>query len=297
MKRLIFAVIAALFLPAVAHAQYAYEPTYGSTNSTQFRAFSSLSDVSSLQLEGPQRFTEAGDTDVIGGAYTRWEDTVVDGNRYEGHYQKSWRPFEGQRTRAMIYIPVDVITVNGKSETTAAIVGSLEYPINDNWSLTPGAAFGAAWVPAALGLDGSMVMGSVTSRYRFPQVGRGDLVLADEIAYSHTLNGVLTSKQPFYAATASWIYRNGLGYQFPLETMMFGRQSSMRISYTYTYLDGDPVGQNNYNEVAVSLGVRNREAAAKNAFDLLRFGLVFNWGQNIGGAVAKEGTLTVGYRF
>jgi hypothetical protein len=298
MKRLIFAVVAALFLlPALAHAQAPYEPIYGSTNSAQFRFFSTALDMASVQAEGADRFTEQGDADVIGGAFTHWEAPLQAGNRYEVHYQKAWRPFEGQRTRALVDAPVDVITFKGDAETTAVLSGGLETPVNDNWSLTGRAAYGAAWVPNSLGVDGGIALASLGSRYRFPQIGRGDLVLGNMISYSHTVNGFLTRKDPFYGATQNWTYRNGLAYQFPIKTMVMGRQASARFSYTYTYVAGDQVAQRGYNEIAMNFGVRNRESTAKNKFDLLRFGFLFNWGQNIGGQPIKEGTLTVGYRF
>jgi hypothetical protein len=298
MKRYIFAAIAAFLLaPAVAHAQVAYEPIYGSTNSAQFRFFSSALDLASVQAEGADRFTEQGDVDVIGGAYTHWESPLLAGDRYELHYQKAWRPFEGQRTRGLLDAPLDVITVKGDAETTALLSGGLEAPVSDNWSLTGRVAYGAAWVPNTLGVDGGIVLASFGSRYRFPQIGRGDLVLGNMIAYSHTVNGVLTTKDPFYAATENWTYRNGLAYQYPIKTMVMGRQASARLSYTYTYVDGDLVSQRSYNEVALNFGVRNRESTAKNRFDLLRFGVLFNWGQNIAGQPVREGTLTLGYRF
>lgn len=298
MKRILFATVALLALPAVAAAA-PYLPTYGSPNSAQFQTYRVGLDMQSVTDETNDRFTPDGDANVIGGAVTEWHGSGLDGERYELRYQKAWRPFEGQRTRALIDTPINAISVDGHTAVIAVLSGGLEFPVTENWAITPRAAYAVSQAGNYFGGDGELVSGSISSRYRVPQIGRGDLVIGNMISYTTTINKVLTS-QKFFTSTHNFAYRSGVAYQFPLKSMVFGRQASLRASYTYTKLDGDPVFMNEYNEASVNLGVRNRESTAKNAFDLLRFGILYTWGQATPGfanAHYNATTLTAGYRF
>lgn len=300
MKRLLLAAAAAFALPAAASAAV-YLPSYGSPNSSQFTDVRIGLDVQSIAIEGPGRFDVDGDADTIGGAVTFWDGGTgpgTDGMRYEGRYQKAWRPFEGQRTRLIIDAPLNIITVDGESATTFTLSAGLEFPINDNWSLTPRVSYSAAWASNYFGGNGEVLAAGVASRYRFAQVGRGDLVLGNLIEYTNAGEGLLVKNSFITKDTNNWVYRNGIAYQFPMKSMVFGRQASARVSYTRTDIGGGGVFMDAYNEVAANLGVRSREATAKNAFELLRFGVIYTWGQDVSGTTDySSGTATVGYRF
>ena len=123
---------------------------------------------------------------------------------------------------------------------------------------------------------------SLGSRYRFPQVSRGDLVVGDMIAY--------TGESGYGNQNA--ILRNGVAYQWPLKQMMFGRQVSARISYVNTWITGNAVPYRDYNELAVNFGVRMREQDVRSRFELLRVGLLYTNAENYNAI-----TLTAGYRF
>ncbi|HZK98746.1 MAG TPA: hypothetical protein VFC47_02510 [Caulobacteraceae bacterium] len=301
--------IAAVAVPILAHGQtmgyYAGYPTYGAPNSVQFQIQRGNLDLADVDVEGDARFTAQGDSDTIGAAFTYFDDSGADGERYDAHYEKAWRPFAGSRDRALLDVPVNLVVLPSSTTTsqsgtfttptgyagTGSVNAGLEIPVAPNWSLTPRVAYGLADSNAAIGANSEILSGSVTSRYRFAQVGRGDLVLGDMVGYTTTVNSGIVS-QPFYAAEHNWVLRNGVAYQWPLEQRLFGRQSSVRLSYVNTEVLGDQVAYRDYHEFAVSVGVRTREAELKNKFELLRFGLMWT---NSGSYNAA--TVTAGYRF
>jgi hypothetical protein len=299
MKRLLLLAATAL-APALAHAQSTYPygvpyyPTYGSPNSVQMQVLQVGLNLEDITDEGEDRFTEAGDSDTIGVAATRWSGDDANGDRIDLHYQKAWRPFAGSRARLLLDIPISALTVDHESGT--AYLGSvnlgLEIPLKSNWTLTPRVAYGQADAPDGFSGNGELAAASVTSRYRIAQIGRGDLVIGDMVGYTSTVRTGLNS-QPFWGGPdTNWAFRNGIAYQLPLETRLFGRQASFRISYVNTELTGDFVGYSMINEVAANIGVRLREANAKTNSDLLRFGVLYTWADNY-----KALTLTLGYRF
>jgi hypothetical protein len=155
--------------------------------------------------------------------------------------------------------------------------------VQPNWSLTPRLAVGASSGSDFYGGDGYVGTASLTSRYRFAQVGRGDLVLGNTVLFT-------TENQN---DTQNVVFRNGLAYQFALQRRVFGRQSTFRASYVNTRVEGDAVGIDDYHEFAMNLGVRMREQDVRNKFELLRFGFLLTPGRlRLPGRDAH-----VGYRF
>ena len=291
MKRILIAASLAL-LPALAHAA-PYLPTYGSPNSAQFQTLRVGLNLEDISDESNDRFGVPGDSDTIGVAGTRWGASGTDGDRIDGHYQKAWRPFEGSRARLLLDVPVSALNVDHESGTAylASVNLGLEMPVTNNWALTPRAAYGYVSANDGFGGNGELASVSLSSRYRIAQLGRGDLVIGDLIGYTTTVKTGINS-QPFYGRTSNGTFRNGLAYQYPLESRIFGRQASLRVSYVNTQLTGDVVPYQRYNELAASFGVRTRESIAKNTFEMLRFGVLYTWADDYDAA-----TVTVGYRF
>lgn len=283
MKRILLAAAALLAAPVLAHAA-PYLPIEGSPNSIQTQILRGALNLDDVDVEGAARFSPEGDADVIGGAFTYWDGGPLDGERYEARYQKAWRPFEGQRSRALVDVPINAITNEGHTEWTGALSAGLEMAVSDNWSITPRVAVGVAEDDSWFGGGGEVYIATLGSRYRFPQVGRGDLVMGNLIGVSHSDDD--------YGGTDDIIFRNGLAYQFPLKTQLFGRSASARFSVTHTALEGDPTFIDSYFEFAASLGVRNREANLRNRFELLRIGVIYTRADDY-----DSGTVTFGYRF
>jgi len=108
------------------------------------------------------------------------------------------------------------------------------------------------------------------------------------------------AKQPFYSTTENYVLRNGLAYQLPLKSRIFGRQSSLRASYVFTYNGGDQgLAYRELHEFGLNFGVRTREAEQKNGFEQMRIGVLYTHARNV--YDTKSGydafTLTAGYRF
>lgn len=262
---------------------HAYYPVTDGPNSVQFTSARVALDLESIDVEGAARF-DPGDADTVGGAVTYYDAPGTQGERLEGRYEKNWRPFEGDRTRAIVNLPVTGIVENNSGQVAGAglLSGGLEIPVAANWSLTPRAGIGGATGPAVFGGDGILGTVSLTSRYRVAQVSRGDLVIGNMISY--------TGDTAF--GNNNVIFRNGVAYQWPLKHMMFGRQVSARVSYVNTYITGDPVGIDDYHELAINFGVRMREQDVRSRFELLRFGILYTHADTYDAVTA-----TVGYRF
>jgi hypothetical protein len=312
MRKIIAAIAAFALLPGIASAQNtsyggAYYPTYGSPNSVQFQAVTTALDLQDIQPEGEARLGPEGDSDTIGGAITYWGVPGQTGQRYDGHYQHARRVFKGSRARLVIDVPVNVIhagtitspfgSIKGATAELGTVSVGLELPAMPNWIITPRVSYGVAVAGDYFGGNGELATGSLTSRYQIGNIGRGELVIGNSVAYTHSAK--LLASQQFFAPTINWVFRNGLAYQLPLKSRMFGRQSSFRASYVFTVTTQDPVTYKHEHELGLSIGVRTREAEQKNGFEQLRIGVLYTHSSYAYAANSgyDAGTLTLGYRF
>ena len=304
MKKIILAALA-LALPGMSVAA-PYLPTYGSPNSLQFTAGSLALDMDDIQPEGEERMMPAGDSDTIGVTGTYWGVTGQQGQRYDLRYQHARRIGEGSRARLVIDTPINILhsgpdKVIGEKSGSTALLGTVsvgvELPVKSNWLITPRVSYGFASAPAFFGGNGEIITGSISSRYKLPQVGRGDLVIGNMVAYTKTID-LLLSKS-FFAKVDNFVFRNGLAYQLPLKSRMFGRQASIRGSYVFTIATKDPLSYEQTHEVGLNVGVRTREAEQKNSFEQLRIGLLYTHSKNefVKNFDYDALTLTLGYRF
>ena len=265
-------------------AFHAYQGLYGGPNSAQFLAITQSLDLASIDVEGPMRFDLDGDADTIGVTGTYFEaEGDTDGVRGELRYEKSWRPFEGNRNRVRLNAVGQALSVDDKSNLNASLSLGMEMPVSNDWSVTPRASIAASSGSDYFGGDGYVGAVSLGSRYRFPQVARGDLVIGNLIAFTAESED----------DTQNWILRNGMAYQYPLKQRVFGRQATVRGSYVYTNIEGDDVGIDDYHEIAVNVGVRMREGDLRTGSELLRFGVLVTLADFDYRAV----TATIGYRF
>ncbi|WP_374411273.1 hypothetical protein [Novosphingobium colocasiae] len=295
------------------------EPRYGSPNSMPVQNAQVSLDLFDVQPEGADVFTPEGDSDTIGGTFTYGKAGYQKNQRFDGHYQHARRIGEGSRARFLLDVPISVnhvdgykvifkfpgggesspIPYGGATAVYGTINAGVELPVSQNFLITPRVGYSNLQAGEYFSHDAELVSGSVTARYRLPQVGRGDLILGGMAAYSHTLDTFL-SKQPFYMKADYWTLRGGLAYQLPLKARMFGRQSSLRASYVFTRLTGEPfMPYKSIHEAGFSMGVRAREAEQKGRFDQMRVGLLYTHADNR--FADKAGydslTLTLGYRF
>lgn len=294
------------------------DPSYGSANSMLMQVGNVGLDLMSIQAEGPATWTPEGDSDTIGIAATIGTAGVQNSERYDLHYQHARRIGEGTRARFLLDVPISVlhadhftfnsppgftppyvVNFTGASAGWATISAGVELPVARNFTLTPRVNYTNLQADAYFGKGGERLGPSLTARYRLPQVGRGDLVLGAMVSYSHSLKTFLT-KQPFYDSQDFWTLRGGLAYQWPIKSRLFGRQASLRGSYVFTYLTGQPfMPYKKVHELAFNVGIRTREAEMKNRYEQWRVGLIFTHTPNefTSKAAYNSGTLTLGYRF
>lgn len=306
MKKLVLLIATLALVPGMAHAQ-AYYTTHGSPNSLQFEAVKSALDLESIEPEGEDRFGPEGDADTIGGAITYWGVSGQNGQRYEARYQHARRIFKGSRARLVIDMPVDISHAGtsvsefgsepGATAVLATVNVGLEVPVQPNWLITPRVAYGVALAGDYFGGNGELASASLTSRYQIRHVGRGDVVIGNAVTYTHS-DKLLTSQQGFFPAV-NWVFRNGVAYQLPLKSRMFGRQSSLRASYVFTVTTLTDVPYKHEHEVGLSMGVRTREAEQKNGFEQLRMGLLYTHSHEpfVPHGGYDSLTVTFGYRF
>ena len=281
-------------------------PLFGSPDSAQSAAVEGGFDLRDVQPEGQERFGAAGDTDTVGLAFTYWGAGSQKGQRYDLHYRHARNVFEGSRARLMIDVPVRLLHANrdktlfgttGGTALLATVNVGLELPVNRNWVVTPRVSYGFTTGSAALGGQGEIASGSINSRYRIPNIGRGEIIIGNSVAYTHTVKALTNDK--FFAPTINWVFRNGIAYQYPLKARIQGRSASIRASYVFTTAAQDPLVYRDVHEFGLSLGVRSREAEQHASFERLRLGVLFTHAKNqfFAGASYNAGTLTLGYRF
>lgn len=303
MKKIVIAAAVASLVPGTAFATPFYA-SIGSPNSLQHVAVTTALNLNDLDydenLDTPG-FDMEGDADTIGGALTYWGSDGVEGQRYELRYQKALRPFEGNRARVLIDPVLNVLHVNdGKTAVLGTLSTGVEIPVQPNWTITPRVAFGASDNDGSFGASSEVLTLSATSRYKIAQVGRGDLTIGNMVGWSTTTNIGIGKDPGVYFKEDVWAFRNGVAYQLPFKGRLFGgRQGSIRASYTWTKLTGDPQSYEDVHEAAVSVGIRTREAEQRSGSEQLRIGLIYTHGTNrfSHDFDFDAVTLTIGYRF
>ena len=293
------------------------EPRYGSPNSMPVQNAQVALDMFDVQPEGAAAFTPEGDSDTVGGAFTYGKAGLQKVERYDLHYQHARRIGEGSRARFLLDVPVSIEHANSftlvdtfttppttfKIGPGTAVYGTInagvEFPVTPNFLVTPRIDYSNLQADDYFGKGAEQLGASVTVRYRLAQVGRGDLVFGGMGAYQHNVKTFL-AKQAFFSPDHLWTLRGGLAYQLPLKHRMFGRQTSLRMSYVFTYLTGIPfMSYQKIHEVGASIGVRTREAEQKNRFEQIRVGLLYTHTDNQFTSAASYDalSLTLGYRF
>lgn len=290
-----------------------YLPTYGSPNSVQFQSARTALDLhdSDFDFEPSGDASEEGtliegDSDTVGAAFTYWGVTGQQGQRLDLRYQRARRLGEGSRARLLIDAPINILRADREgplpgSEGGTALLGTLsvgvELPVKPNWLITPRVSYGFAAAGRYFGGSGEIATGSVTSRFKLPKVGRGDLTIGNSVIHTRTIK--LFSENAARVRSENLLWRNGVAYQLPLKGRMFGRQASLRASYVFTFTTGGKSLYEQIHEAGLSIGVRTREAEQKNRFEQLRVGLLYTRSKH---EFAKQFgydslTLTLGYRF
>jgi hypothetical protein len=276
--------------------------TCGSPDSANFRA---IADALDMDFD----FDVSGDSDTIGGAATGWGMANEDGQRFDLKYAKGIQLSEGSRTRLVLTGTTRYLRVNSTgaggiagahgalSAFSAEIGAGVQIPVAHDWWLTPRVSYTATAASQGLAGDNEVVALTLSSNYRFSGIGRGELTMGNLVGYTQTVDTGITSTD--YFKQRNWWFRNGLAYQLPLKGRMFGRQTSVRGSYVFTYGSKDTMAFKQLHEAAINFGFRMRETEQRTGSDLLRVGLLYTHAKNeyFKKADYDSLTLTVGYRF
>jgi len=99
--------------------------------------------------------------------------------------------------------------------------------IDGRWVVEPSGRLGLLLVNNVS--SGALYSVGISSRYKIAPIGRGHIVIGNAINYSRRCR---SSRGLRLAEDLEHRVRNGIAYQSP--TPVFGRQGTVRASYTYT---------------------------------------------------------------
>jgi hypothetical protein len=242
----------------------------GSLQSALLRSALDLTNGDSL-VEGGGANT-AGDPWIVGASYTTGSAGRFNVGRTDGRIQRGFRVFEGNRALLKFDLPFSYSRANKISAYTAQVGLGLEVPLMEQrWSIEPRVAYGAVYSKEA-GAAGTILQGTLTSRYVVQGLGRGRLVIGNMVGYGATMNPPGTSSN-LNPNLSNWSFRNGLAYELPLKASIGGRLTSLRASYGFTAFTGDKLRNNSFHEATLSFGLRGREESVRATRDLIRLNL------------------------
>lgn len=254
------------------------DPLAGNPNSIQGGLVRSSLDLSSgdsaIEQAANGGTNTAGDPWIMGANYSGGSSGGgrYDFMRVDGRVSRSFRLSEGGRALLKFDMPISYSEVNGARAANAQLGVGVEFPlIAQRWSLEPRLGYGIT-ASDQLGSLGHMISTTVASRFVLGGLGRGKLVIGNMVGYTSTMSTGFTGYN-INPGLKNWAFRNGVAYDLPLKFRSFGRNASLRASYTLTNYAGDKLYYNKFHEMTVSLGIRGREESARDARDLIRLNL------------------------
>lgn len=213
------------------------------------------------------------------------------GTQYDVSVSKSWRISEGSRARILLDAPLTIEDFRGATRYRGYASVGVHYPISSVWALEPRFAYG--FVDAKQNrIDGQLMTASLASRLTFGNlIGRGVLTIGNMVGWTKVTK-IKFDGQDVDAKTSNAVFRNGAAYETPLNGRVMGRAASARASYLHSYFTGDKLFARSLHEMSLSLGVRSREDAARNSYEVLRIGAMGRLGSDY-----KSWHIFLGYRF
>jgi hypothetical protein len=296
--------LALLGLPITVNTSTPVQTSCGSPASSNF---TSVADALDLHFN----FESGADSDTVGLTGSYWQAGGDSGQRLDVQFQHGMHIAAGRRARVVIGVPLHLFRVEaassapagghgGMTSFTGGINVGVEVPVARDWWLTPRVAYGVTAASHELGGASEQAAVTLASNVRLRVGGRGELTVGNLVGYTKAIRTGITgqSDADYFGQENLWL-RNGVAYQLPLKHMVFGRQASLRGSYTFTQGLLDALAFTQTHEVAVSLGFRTREAVQRTADDLFRVGLLYTHARNDVASHADYDaiTLTVGFRF
>ncbi|MET0371239.1 MAG: hypothetical protein ABW039_07665 [Sphingobium sp.] len=260
-------------------------PLVGNPQSLQYQQVQDGLDFSTPSLE-------ADDTDWgLGGRIGHVQRAGRYGTQFDVRLSRSFRVAEGSRTLVTVDVPVSYQTVGGQKQWKGYVAVGAAIPVTQDIAISPRISYGFTEAPEQQ-IKGQVATASVAATAVKPNMlGRGSLTVGGMVGYSKVTH-VEFAGRSLNTKTDNISFRGGLAGDWPLDAKLLGRAGSVRTSYAFTLLTGDNLYADKVHELTASVGVRSRGTELRNAFEMMRIGLIarFAHGSNAGHAF-------IGYRF
>jgi hypothetical protein len=265
----------------------ANDPIAGNPNSlmSQLPASDFSTGFESYSVGGARSGAQAGGNLVgVGARVTSLNHDGISNTNLTLPFSYTVRSDIDPRRQLIFKLPVSYAKVEKADSYSVGLGVAYRLPMNDNWTLTPAASYGAVG-STDLGSFAQALGASITSTYVFE--GRGyDVVVGNMIGYYKTLK-LSVNDYSYDPGIQNTVLRNGIMYARPVT--IGGRKMSIEYSLIDTRFLGSDLYNQGYDEIGVTLGT-NKSAMSSRSF--LRAGASYVFSPNTRGF-----TLNLGYWF
>lgn len=198
--------------------------------------------------------------------------------------------FEDPRKKLRLSSPLSYIETNGSKAYKASFGATLNYPMNEQWSLIPAVRLGILG-SQDMGSAALVYSGSLTSMYQHSYKDMS-LMFGNMLSVMTTADLKIEAHELPYDIS-NQVMKNGISVEKPIGYKVLGKMASTEFSIANTQFFGDDLYIDNYTDLAVSIGTRKRVTGSSATDDSLHIGVTYTIGQH----GYKGGKLNFGYRF
>lgn len=193
------------------------------------------------------------------------------------------RPDLDPRRVLTLRLPITV-TSNPQGDHTHVGAGlDYRFPINDEWSITPSFLYTRVESDEyGVGKSGDLYNTGLTSVYNL-EMQSGTLSIGNMLGYIST-SGMNASVTGGRTSQNNWVARNGLMYSTPVT--LAEKRLGMQVSLINTHYWGDPIYNDDYNELGVTLGT-DRSGMSSRSY--MRAGISYLFSSKSEGVSVKFG--------
>lgn len=198
--------------------------------------------------------------------------------------------FEDPRKKLRLSSPLSYVETNGSKAYKASFGATLNYPMNEKWSLVPSVRLGVLG-SEDLGSAALVYSGSLASVYQRPYKDM-NLMFGNMLSLMTTATLKIRSHELPYDIS-NQVIKNGISIEKPISYKVLGKKASTEFSIANTQFFGDDLYIDNYTDLAISIGTRKRVTGASEADNSIHVGLTYTIGQH----GYQGGKLNFGYKF
>lgn len=191
------------------------------------------------------------------------------------------------RYQLQIRLPLTYTTTEGAESYAANLGIGFQFPLSDNWYLTPQVSYGATG-SIDQGSVGQLGAGTLTSRYEI-DFDSAKLTIANMIGYMQAIP-LSAGDFRYDPDLKNTITKNGLMVELPVGMELLGRGTSLQAAGAVTHLMGDDLYLNTYYDLSLTFGTRN--SGSSSLIDMLRLGVAYTFGDDYNSVTAS-----LGYQF